>query len=173
MKRAGFTLIEMMVSITILSVMLIFLYESYANLNRSNSVYEKEVISLESAQAKKKVIYKDFSLILADQNATIKNENPKEDVVSFQTSHSIHKRYDPYVMYLIKDKKLYRLESRKALSYPIETDSEFDVDIFGEVKTFRVYEAKVEKSLASKFLVNIEFENEEEILLKIHGLNEY
>ena len=47
MKRNAFTLIELLISITILSIIMLFLYKSYADLNKTNKVYEKEVAKLE------------------------------------------------------------------------------------------------------------------------------
>ena len=41
--RKAFTLIELMISVSILSIMMIFLYKSYASVNMSNKFYEKEV----------------------------------------------------------------------------------------------------------------------------------
>ena len=40
MRRSAFTLMEMMVSITILSIMMLFLYKSYADLHKSNAYFK-------------------------------------------------------------------------------------------------------------------------------------
>ena len=75
--RKAFTLIELLISITILSIMMLFLYKSYASLNHSNSFYKKEVQQIKDQQLLKKVLFLDFSLVLG-QSATILNENTKE-----------------------------------------------------------------------------------------------
>ncbi|HIC13491.1 MAG TPA: prepilin-type N-terminal cleavage/methylation domain-containing protein, partial [Sulfurimonas sp.] len=43
MKKSAFTLIELLISIAILSILMLFLYKSYANLNRSNILLHEEV----------------------------------------------------------------------------------------------------------------------------------
>ena len=179
--RGAFTLIEMMVSISILSIMMIFLYKSYASLNRSNLVYKNEVKHIKLQSLKKKVIYLDFALAIPFSNRGNKPlsihilpQNSKEDVVLFQTSNSIHNRFNPYIAYIVKDKILYRLESlREFKEFPLNINSDFVVDDLGEVNSFRVYKSKKgAKTIASEFyLVHIDFKSGENILLKIKVLN--
>lgn len=169
LKRAAFTLIEMMIAITILSIIMLFLYKSYADLNISNSNLKQETSKLLKIQEIKKVIYLDFLTALYHSIA-ITNREKNEDFVVFQTAHSLHRRFNPYVTYLVKDKKLYRLESLKRFTkYNLASDSEFDIDYIGEVTNFRVYKAKGKEM----FLVHINFKNMDEILLKVKLLNEY
>jgi len=172
--RGAFTLIELLVSISILSIMMIFLYKSYASLNISNKFYEKKVDEIESAEMKKKVIFLDFSLILEGNNS-IYNQSKQEDAVLFQSSHSIHKRYNPYIAYVLNDSKLYRLESLKQFKvFPISQENEFSVDYLGEVNSFRVYTHKqTQKEKSSElYLIHIDFKEGNDILLKVKALNE-
>ncbi len=172
--RKAFTLIELLVSISILSIMMIYLYKSYASLNTSNSFYEKKVNTIENTQLKKRVIYLDFALKL-DNNISIRKQNTKEDVVFFQSANSVHKRFNPYIAYLINNEKLYRLESLNEFKeYPLTQEMLFSVDDLGEVNSFRVYSSnkKVNDKEIEIFLVHIDFKEQEDILLKIKALNE-
>ncbi|QSZ40709.1 prepilin-type N-terminal cleavage/methylation domain-containing protein [Sulfurimonas aquatica] len=167
--RRAFTLVELMVSVAILSLIMIFLYKSYAELNISNKIYEKEVTKIEKIELLKKTIYLDFSL-LKPSSVNIINESKTEDVFYAQTSHSIHDRINPYIAYIVKEKKLYRLESLKQFKeYPLGVESEFEGDYLGDVEIFRVYKSQDQKS--NEYLVNIEFQMKNEILLKIKALN--
>ena len=173
--RTAFTLIEMMISIVILSIMMIFLYQSYSALNKSNSVYAKKANSIEGEQLKKRVLYMDFSLALF-KSVAITKQDKNEDIVFLQSSNSLHKRYNPYVGYIVKDEKLYRIESLKELKeYPLGVDDEFVVDYFGEVNSFRVYasDKNREVNASNSYLVHIDFKQEDDILLKIKALNEF
>jgi len=167
--RKAFTLIELMISIVILSIMMLFLYKSYAELNKSNKILQDEVQEITKIELLKKVIYLDYTQTLkSDSNTTIEiiNQDKKEDVVFFQTRNSIHNRINPYVAYFIKEKKLYRLESLKRFrEYPLGADSEFIADELGSVESFRVYSSK-EKS-KNLYLVHIMFKDKNEILLKV------
>jgi prepilin-type N-terminal cleavage/methylation domain-containing protein len=168
--RRAFSLIELMISITILALMMIFLYQSYASLNHSNSFYKKEVSSIKSEEILKKVIFLDFSLAM-NSSVQVLDQDVKEDIVFMQSANSLHDRFHPYIAYIIKNFKLYRLESLKAFTeYPLPAESEFSADYLGEVNSFRVYPSDSKKS--SILLVHVDFKEKEDILLKIKVMNE-
>ena len=167
--RKAFTLVELMVSITILAIIMIFLYKSYASLNHLNTIYAKDVKEIRKKQLKKKILFLDFSLAFP-KTISIFNQGKREDVVFLQSEHSIHRRYNPYIAYIVKDSKLYRLESLKRFkTYPLSSDSEFSLECFGEIDGFRVYSSQNKKDRA--FLVHVDFKDEEDILLKVKMLD--
>ena len=169
MKKSAFTLIELVISIVILSILMLFLYKSYAGLNKSNMIFLEEVEKISASQLLKKTIYLDFASAVS-RSVSVLDQSQREDVVFLQTTNSIHKRINPYVAYLVKDKVLYRLESLKPFKeYPLVADSEFVSDRLGEVKSFRVYASKAEKQ--ELYLVHILFTQRDEILLKVNVLN--
>lgn len=164
--RRAFTLIELMVSISILSIMMIFLYKSYSSLNKSNSFFKKEVLEIESEELKKRVLFLDFSLALSKETEiSILNQEKNEDIVFFQSSNSVHCRYNPYIAYIIKESKLYRLEFTE---YLLDADSEFSVDYFGEVDGFRVYKSQTQGR--EQYLIHIDYKDANDIMLKIKVL---
>ncbi len=166
--RKAFTLIEMMISISILSIMMVYLYRVNASVNKSNIFYEKQVNGFNSLSLKKRVLFLDFSLTLYQQISIVHNDR-NEDILFLQTTNSIHRRVNPFVTYIVKNKKLYRLESLRKPAYPLSEADKFDVDCFGDVDVFRVYKQK-DKAV---FLVNLKFENSDSILMKARVLNEY
>lgn len=171
--RAAFTLIEMMIAISIFSIMTLYLYKTYSSLNIANENLSVEVSKIQKIQKIKKLLYMDFNLALFNEKniINITNRDKGEDFVFFQTSHSVHKRFNPYITYIVKNKKLYRLESLKPIdSYDISRDAAFDVDYLGEVKSFRVYKST---SKNVSYLVAVDFKSMENILLKITPLNSY
>ena len=172
--RKAFTLIEMMISVVILSIIMLFLYESYAALNRSNSFYAKKVELIQTQQLKKEVVFDDFSMALY-KSVNILNQERNEDVIFMQSSNSLHKRHNPYIAYILKDKKLYRLESLKKFEeYPLTSDSDFVVDLIGDAEGFRVYKdtKKTENITYENYLIHIDFIKENDILIKVKVLNE-
>ena len=173
--RKAFTLIEMLISVVILSIMMLFLYQSYSSLNRSNIFYKEKAQKISVEQIKKRVMYLDFALALSD-SIRIENQDKHEDVLFMQSANSIHRRHNPYISYIVKEHKLYRLESlNKILEYPLGNDDEFTVDYMGEVEDFRVYKTlnKVGDTIPQIYLLNVNFKEENDILLKIKVLNDY
>lgn len=169
MKKA-FTLIEILIAITILSIMMLFLYKSYSSLNLSNRFYKDELSQIKSGYLKKKVLFLDLSLAHKDKTKIL-NQSPKEDVLFMQSANSIHRRHNPYVAYIVQDSRLYRLESfHEFKEYPLSTAGEYVADDMGEVNGFRVYASKDDN--VSSHLVHVDFKKDEDILLKVKALQE-
>lgn len=143
-------------------------------MNSSNSFYKKEVNEIVDEKLRKKVVFLDFSLALPN-TIQILNQEKNEDVVFMQSTHSIHNKHNPYISYIIKNSKLYRLESFKALEYPLSAVSEFVEDEMGEVKGFRVYTSdKTDVNATGElYLVHIDYKENEDTLYKIKVLNRY
>ena len=173
MRRNAFTLMEMMVSIVIFSIMVLFLYKSYSQLHVSNNFFASKSQELGMYLKKKQTVYLDFTL--AHYNSLkILNQNKKEDVVFMQTSNSLYGRIHPYVAYIKKDKELYRLESLRPFeNYPLQSDSDFFGESLGEVEGFRVYAQNGEgNNSVTSYVVHIDFVEEDELLYKVVPLNE-
>ena len=169
MKKA-FTLIELLISIMILSILMLFLYKSYSGLNKSNKIFSQKIEKITSLQEIKKTFYLDFYMA---KYSTIKllNQGQKEDVVFFQSSHSVHNRFEPNIAYIVKENILYRLESLQEFKeYPLASDSNFVVDKLGKIEIFRLYKAKDAKK--KLLLVHVKMKDKNEIILKIPVMNE-
>ena len=171
--RTAFTLIEMLIAISIFSIMILYLYNTYASLNISNDNLKGEVQQIQKIHRIKKAVFLDFTLALFNPKGIVhvNNRGKMEDFVFFQTTHSLHRRINPYVTYIVKNKKLYRLESLKKFdSFELPSDAEFDVDELGDIKSFRVYSAT--KTMQS-YLIAIDFTFMKNVLLKVEPLNQY
>jgi len=170
--KKAFTLIEMMISITILSIMMLYLYRTNASLHLSNANLKQEADNVQKLQKLKQVIYLDFLSAVHDGNnsITIINREKNEDFVSFMSKHSIHQRINPYITYIVKNKKLYRLESFKQIKdFEISSEQEFVADNLGDVEIFRVYTSNDSKK--NEHLIHVKFKNKQKFLFKINSLN--
>ena len=166
--RKAFTLIELLISITILTVLMLALYKAYDALNISNKIYEKKSDSIKSMELKKRTIYLDLALSFKGSFNYLEQE-PKRDMITFQSSNSIHKRYNPYITYIIKYDKLYRIETRQKIeSYPFEAGITADIDEIGALKKFKVFKS----SKSDSYLIDARFKDKNNILLKVKVLNE-
>jgi prepilin-type N-terminal cleavage/methylation domain-containing protein len=172
--RKGFTLIEMMVAISIFALIIVFLYQSYASLNASNQKLQQTTKALEHFGKIKRTIFLDFALALNDK-VTVIHQDREHDVVFLATSNSVHHRFHPNVAYIVKEGALYRMESLKPfVTYPLESDRIGDVDFLAKVNRFRVYKAlkKDTNNTKTLFLVDVVFEDAKRILYKIPALNQ-
>jgi prepilin-type N-terminal cleavage/methylation domain-containing protein len=168
MKRA-FTLIELMISIAILSILMLFLYKSYAELNLSNKIYTTALGKIQKSQKLKKVLYLDF-LVAEKKSMLIDNVDKESDFVSFMSRNSLHRRIEPYICYLVKNKKLYRLESRLQItSRDINRDIAFDIDEVGEVSKFKLFKTRDNKG--EFYLLDLKLKKKAPIIMKLKVLN--
>lgn len=167
--RKAFTLVEMLISVAILSILMLFIYKSYTALNSSNQVFSEKVSKQERLQKIKQTLYLD--LLNAKKNSiAILNQAKNRDIVFMQTSHSLYNRFEPYVAYIFKDNHLYRLESlKKFQSYPLPADSDFTGEDLGEATLFRLYPKQNKKH--NVYLLDVQMRYGGEIILKIPLLN--
>lgn len=163
--RPAFTLLEMMISITILSVIMIFLYASVNTLQDSNRFYGKKVESMVTRQQLMETLYLDFSL-LASETYEIVDESKAFHSVLLQTKHSNHHRFMPYVAYIVNDDVLYRLESLDPITLPLNADLDVHVDVLAKVKSFLVYKT------ATHSLIYLKDMQDRVELLKVRILDE-
>ena len=173
MRRAAFTLIEMMIAIVIFSLIVVFLYKSYDALKQSNQKYTVMTKEMERLWRIKKMLYLDFALSL-QSDVSVLNQEKNEDVVLLQTSNSLHNRFYPYVAYVVKDGVLYRLESLRKLTYPFDAETTADVDEVAKVTNFRLYKAlkKEDSNAVAYYLIDIKLADGKRILYKVRALNE-
>jgi prepilin-type N-terminal cleavage/methylation domain-containing protein len=164
MRRRAFTLVEMMIAITLFSVVMIFLYQSVASLVKSNQFYGAKLEAMTTEQFLLKTLYLDLALAVPSTDEII-NIEKNEDIVLMQTSNIIHTHIMPYVAYFIKNKHLYRIESSTKLTYPFERDLNVVIDDFGEVGLFRLYKN------STHFLLEVNLDGKTDNFLKIRNLN--
>ena len=163
-SSGGFTLLELMISIIILSLIMLYLYQSLSSLRTANTFYGEKLELMARESKLLKVLYLDLSLSKKG-SVTVTNEDKQTDIVLMQTSNSIHRRIMPYVGYIIKEGVLYRVESLDKLTYPLGNDLEMDVDEVGKVATLRLYGSK------THFLLHLAQAKGDDILVKIRQLN--
>lgn len=174
MKRSAFTLVEMMVSIAILSLMMLFLYKSYAQINQDNEIFKTKSLQTQEEFLRNKTLFLDLTLATA-KSITILNQDKQSDIVFMQTSNSLYGRINPFVAYIKKDKKLFRLESLKPFKeYPLNSENDFIGEMFATVESFRLYseDRDANTTNASSYLLHVTFEKDDTLLYKIQLLNE-
>jgi prepilin-type N-terminal cleavage/methylation domain-containing protein len=164
MKKA-FTLLEMLIAVSLLSIIITFLYQTYASLQKSNHFYGQELSSASYEQILRKTIYLDLALSMPDSIKLI-NIDKGSDVVIMQSSHSVHRRIMPYIAYMVKEESLFRIESSQEIFYPLTGDEEMVIDDLGKIKSFRIFQKE------NAFLVHLEQDDKKMMLFRTNRLND-
>lgn len=111
MKKA-FSLVEVIVSITIFSIVIIFLYQTLDMTKTSNNFYEKNLNKIIDKNTLKEIVFEDL-LSVTDTNSTIISvDKNKNSILQLQTINTFHNPLFNNITYLLsKDDKLLRIES--------------------------------------------------------------
>lgn len=112
MNKKGFTLVEVMVSITIFSIVIVFLYQSL-NLSKTfNQTFKRHLNNHISMYDLEKIIFED----ILETKGEISIKTDKNNNTIFQITQSNNTYHDPfnkYITYLLSNNnKLIRIESK-------------------------------------------------------------
>lgn len=146
--KKGFTLIEVVISVALISLLIIGSYQSIATLKKSNEVYETYYDKVSHKTKIHKTLFFDLTqsqkvdVINRNDNSNIMDDNNKFDQFSTQTAHSHFGIINPYIAYVVKDKNLYRLESNKKIGTTFDDDFlkhiKFEI-VAKDIKKFKVF----------------------------------
>ena len=163
--RRAFTLLELMIAISLLSIIMLYLYQTLSTLQTGNSFYGERLDRAEKQQKILRTLYLDLALS-DNQIVTIVNEEKDHDIVLMRSLNSVHGRIKPYIGYIFNDNGLFRIESSDKLEYPLSRDLEMQVDYLGDYRQFRIYRSKVH------FLADLIDAEGEAHLFKIRGYHQ-
>lgn len=164
MAKKAFTLIELIISIIIISLIVTYLYESLGILNKSGEQLFKRDKSREYETDIKKLLVLD---IMQGYDFNLSKTDSRDfDILTFSSLNSIHGIKKPKITYLVskKDNTLFRIEG---IDYTIPLDSEtiyrvkYD-ELKKELEYFKVFFNKDKK----KVLINIKAKSSQPIVLE-------
>jgi prepilin-type N-terminal cleavage/methylation domain-containing protein len=141
-KKSAFTLIEVLISITLLSLVLMALYKSADILRNSNMHLFRYLEKSTHALKGSKTLYMD--LMHSDHNISINTEEKFHRLTINSTTHSIHGLSLAKVVWLVykEDNTLLRLEGGK-YNMPLKSEERVEVDVIAKnIELFRIYKSK-------------------------------
>ena len=141
-KHQGFTIVEVLISITLLSLVLMALYKS-ADLMRASNLHLFNYLQKSSNTLKgSKTLYRD--LMYADHNITINTEEKFHRLTIANTTHSLYGLGQAKVVWLVykNDNTLLRVEGGE-YSIPLKNEEQVEIDVIAKnLELFKVYKSK-------------------------------
>ncbi len=166
MKKA-FTLIEVLISIVLFSIILLFLYKALDITKTSNHFYEKKIAVLKETNDVKSILYED---IAESKSLIIDFDNNGYAILKLQSSNIYHNPFYKYVTYVISDNKsLIRIESAKVFNKNEVIDSFFN-EAFVDILLLNIETFKVSQTRDNKKIFSILFKQKEKKMVYFNTL---
>jgi prepilin-type N-terminal cleavage/methylation domain-containing protein len=141
MKKA-FTLMELMVSIVLIVLITMFLYNAIATMKISNKTLAQHDKNEDNRTKIFELFYRD--IVESTSLQSLQTKDKHFNVLELQTHNSLYQIAMPYVTYFVsKDKdRLIRLEAAKKIDLPVKYEDKFAVHadlLISDVTDFNVY----------------------------------
>lgn len=165
-RKFGFTLVEVLISITLLSLVLMALYKSADILRKSNLHLFHHLEKSSHILKGSKTLYMD--LIHSDHNITIKRENKFHRLTINHTTHSLHGLNIAKVVWLVykEDNILLRIEGGK-FHIPLKSEERVEIDMVSKnLELFKIYKSKDR----DKILAMIKIKGQETQLFMVQNI---
>ena len=167
MKR-GFTLVEILISIVLFSIILVFLYEVLDSNSKHNKHYEKIIDNKIDNFLLEDIVLQDF--LNSEGNITISEDKNKNSLISFKSSNTYHNPFYNYITYMLVNnedvQELVRLETKqifKKTQINAILDSSY-IDIVNKDVIKFILTKDIEQK---KYMLYIEFKDKTSLLLPI------
>jgi type II secretory pathway pseudopilin PulG len=172
MKKRAFTLLELVVSVTLLFLIVFFLASNYGALKTAveqSERYEKREIFYNSLI---RLFTKD---ILEAERITIKSGKTMDTVLIGKTLNSLYGRSEANVYYAVlkPSRKLIRIESQEEMPFPISITDSYKYDflvIDREINNFKIHKSAGVKKCG--ILLFVDIENDDPIIMELGLLND-
>ncbi|MEA3384309.1 MAG: prepilin-type N-terminal cleavage/methylation domain-containing protein [Campylobacterota bacterium] len=162
-SKKAFTLVEILISISLFSIIILFLYQTLDMTKKSNSFYSQKLDIKKDQNDIKKVIFLD--LIHADKNSVkISLDNDENTIFQITTTNIYHNPFNKHVTYLVsKEQNLLRIES-KIVFNKNKIDENFFNNSYIDILDKELKKFKVNKQINKKIVFYILKENQEKIV---------
>ncbi|MEA3352816.1 MAG: prepilin-type N-terminal cleavage/methylation domain-containing protein [Campylobacterota bacterium] len=140
-KTKAFTLVEILISITLFSIIILFLYETLNITQKSNDLYSEKLSEKQNSNIIKKIIF--FDLMHNDKTSLLLSKNNDEQTtLSMKTTNTYHNPFFQHITYLLSKGELIRVESKKKFDIKKLNDDFFKdsyIDVLDrDIKKFKV-----------------------------------
>jgi len=141
-NKKAFTLIEVLISITLFTIIILFLYQALDITQKSNNFYSEKLEIKQNENDLKKMFFLDF-INKIDNKITLESDKNKNTIIKFKSINIYHNPFYTYITYLVsRESNLIRIESKSEFKSKNLSDDFFDssyIDIiYNNINKFKI-----------------------------------
>jgi prepilin-type N-terminal cleavage/methylation domain-containing protein len=161
-KSKGFTLIEILISISIFSIVVVFLYQTLDMTQKSNDFYSEKLEDKQNQNYLKKIFFLD---LMHKQGAEkIIKDREENSIFSFKSTNTYHNPFYEHITYMIsKEKNFLRIESKKEINTK-RLDEDFFKNSFIDVIDNNITKFKVKTQKDKKVVFYLLKDNKQKMI---------
>jgi len=169
--KRSFTLIEVIISITLFSIIIVFLYSTLNITQKSNQVFKDELNKNIAKEDIKFIFFED--LINSKNSIKIYEDKDKNTILTFSTNNTFHNPFYTNITYLLSRKNnLLRIESNlpydsKKIYQFKDNENRYIDKISSDIKLFKVYH---DNKNNKKYTIYILYNNEKDLIFTLNTL---
>lgn len=173
-KSRAFTIVELLISVALIGLIIVYLYSVSGNLQKSNQFYDAKQQKEDAENRIKELFFRDIIEIASNEINITEGFDKEYSILNFKTHNSLHGLANPYVMYAVsrEDSTLIRSESMVDFNFS-------DENFFNKTKSIEIVK-DVEKFLVSsdeknkkKFLFFLQKSGESPIYFEVLRIADY
>ncbi len=163
MLKKSFTLIEVLISIVLLLIIVVFLYQSLDISEKSNKFFNQKLVEQTNKTKIKDIFFKDIVHSYAIKNSISEYKNNKI-LFYLKSSNTYHNAFYENITYFVsKENNLLRIESLKKFNIRKLNDDFFD-KAFVDIIAKNVKQFKVINKNKKQYAIYLEFKDESDIM---------
>lgn len=164
--KKSFTIMEMMISIALFSIIMIFLYQALDITKDTNSYFTNKLNQFETKNNIKKLLFQDF--LNSENNITITNDRDDNTILQLNSSNLYHNPFYTNITYILSKKgNLIRCESGKKFDknkiYDFVDEAYIDI-VDNNISKFKISHIK---KYPKNYILYIQYKNHNELFLNI------
>ena len=165
LNKKSFTLVEILISISLFSIIILFLYQTLDMTKKSNTFYSEKLDIKKDQNNLKKILFLDLIHKYQDNNSTkISQDNDENSIFQLKSTNTYHNPFYEHITYMIsKEKNLLRIESYNVFN-KVKIDEDFFSKSYIDVLENRVSKFKVKIQKNKQIVFYIEKENKEKVI---------
>ena len=166
--KKAFTLLEVVISITLFMVLIVFVYKTLDQTKHSNEIFEKQTKSIKDSNRLYNIFLEDIAESL--QLETISYDKDKNARLVFTSNNTYHNPFYTNITYLISsNNKLVRIESKDKFKFA-NTSYEFYDNAYVDIllDDIEYFDIKKDKK---QYVFAIKQKNKKRVLYSTYLLN--